>query len=85
VERAVLTPHQRDMAQTLRRLMAAFRDVRDLVDVGAYATGSDPVVDLAIRLRPDIDNFLRQPPEQVVPVHDSWAALGAMLGVKGDG
>jgi flagellum-specific ATP synthase len=80
VERAVLTPHQRELAQTLRRLMAAWRDVRDLVEVGAYAAGSDPVIDVAIRLRPVIEAFLRQPPEEVVPVAESWQALAAMLG-----
>jgi flagellum-specific ATP synthase len=80
VERAVLTPFQRELAQTLRRLMAAWRDVRDLVEVGAYAAGSDQVIDVAIRLRPVIDAFLQQPPEEVVPVADSWQQLGAMLG-----
>ena len=80
VERAVLEPRQRELAQTLRRLMAAWRDVRDLVEVGAYAAGSDPVIDLAIRLRPTIDAFLRQAPEEVVPVAQSWQQLGAMLG-----
>jgi flagellum-specific ATP synthase len=82
VERAVLTPQQREMAQTLRRLMAAWRDVRDLVEVGAYAAGSDPVIDTAIRLRPSIDAFLRQPPEEVVPVAQSWQLLAQMLGVR---
>src|SRR3712207_2869145 len=80
VERAVLEPQQRELAATLRRLMAAWRDVRDLVEVGAYAQGSDPVIDAAIRLRPMIDAFLRQPPDEVVPVEQSWQQLLQMLG-----
>jgi flagellum-specific ATP synthase len=82
VERAVLTREQHEMAMTLRRLMAAWRDARELVEVGAYAAGSDPVVDVAIRLRPTIDEFLRQRPDEVVPVHDSWAQLAALLGIR---
>lgn len=85
VERAVLTPEQRALASLLRRLMAAWRDVRDLVDVGAYAPGSDPDVDQAIRLRPAIDAFLRQPPEEVVPAEQSWTDLAELLGLGGGG
>jgi flagellum-specific ATP synthase len=79
VERAVLSPAQRHAAATLRRLMAAWRDIRDLVEVGAYAAGSDPDVDRAIALRHAIDAFLRQAPEEVVPVEESWSALASML------
>jgi flagellum-specific ATP synthase len=82
VERAVLTREQHDMTVTLRRLMAAWRDARELVEVGAYAPGSDPVVDVAIRLRPSIEHFLRQAPDEVVPVTESWAQLAALLGVR---
>jgi flagellum-specific ATP synthase len=82
VERVVLSQEQHDMAVTLRRLLAAWRDVRELVEVGAYAPGSDPLVDAAIRLRPAIDVFLRQAPDEVVPVNESWAALAALLGVR---
>ena len=32
----------------------------DLIQVGAYEAGSNPEVDEAIRLRADMENFLRQ-------------------------
>jgi flagellum-specific ATP synthase len=82
VERAVLSGDQHNLAITLRRLLAAWRDVRELVEVGAYVTGSDPIADLAIRLKPAIDTFLRQAPDAVVPIDTSWAELAALLGVK---
>ena len=68
------------MAQPLRRLLAAFRDARDLIEVGAYAAGSDPDVDAAIRLRPQIDAFLRQSPDEVINDDEAWTELGALLG-----
>ncbi len=82
VERAVLEPRQLELAHTLRRLLAAWRDARELIEVGAYSAGSDPVVDVAIHLRPGIDAFLRQAPDQVLPVEQSWAELGQLLGVR---
>jgi flagellum-specific ATP synthase len=79
VERAVLTPHQHQLSITLRRLMAAYREVHELVEVGAYQSGSDPIADAAIRLKPEIDAFLRQAPDDVRPVEQSWAELTALI------
>jgi flagellum-specific ATP synthase len=48
-------------AQEVRSLLAAWHDKRDLVAIGAYEAGSDPLVDRAISLKPAIDAYLRQP------------------------
>jgi flagellum-specific ATP synthase len=79
VERAVLTPDQLTLASVARRLLAAYRDARELIEVGAYAAGSDPDVDLAIRLRPQLDAFLRQRSDEVVAADQAWRHLGAVL------
>ena len=79
VERAVLTPDRLTLAAVARRLLAAFRDARELIEVGAYAAGSDPDVDVAIALRPQLDAFLRQRPDEVVDDDAAWAHLGAVL------
>lgn len=79
VERAVLGEDHRQLAGTIRQLLAAWREVRELVEVGAYAPGSDPIADLAIRLRPELDAFLRQAPDQVVPDEQSWQQLAGLL------
>jgi flagellum-specific ATP synthase len=82
VERVVLTPEQHELTVMVRRLLAAWRDVRELVEVGAYAHGSDHLTDVAIRLRPAIETFLRQAPDAVVPIAESWEALATLLGVR---
>lgn len=79
VERAILTPQQLRLAAATRRLLAAWRDVRELVEVGAYAPGSDPDADLALKLRPAITTFLRQAPDEVVPAATSWRLLSAAV------
>ena len=47
-------------AQETRALLAAWHDKRDLIAIGAYEHGSDPLVDRALELKPAIDDFLRQ-------------------------
>ncbi len=42
------------------RLLAAYRDVEDLVQIGAYAAGSNPEADVAIEYRARILDLLRQ-------------------------
>jgi flagellum-specific ATP synthase len=79
VDRAVLRADQLALATTARRLLAAYRNARELIEVGAYATGSDPDIDLAIALRPQLDAFLRQQSGEVVAAEKAWAHLGAIL------
>ena len=62
-------------ATALRRLLAAHRDIRELVEIGAYAAGSDPDADLALALMPRINGFLRQRLDAPTPTADTWAAL----------
>ncbi len=46
--------------QQIMRLLAVYRDVEDLVQIGAYAAGSNPEADVAIEFRPRILDLLRQ-------------------------
>ena len=47
-------------AGSVRDLMSAYREAQDLIQVGAYAAGSDARVDVAIQATPHIDSFLKQ-------------------------
>jgi flagellum-specific ATP synthase len=47
-------------ANRFRRLWSLFQQSADLIQVGAYQPGSNPELDLAIQLRPAMENFLRQ-------------------------
>ncbi|MDA8291443.1 MAG: FliI/YscN family ATPase [Actinomycetota bacterium] len=79
VESVVTSREQRMLVRELRRLMAAYRDARDLVEIGAYSAGANPLVDRAIALREGIDSFLRQDIAEVSPLDASWAHLAALL------
>jgi len=43
-----------------KQLLSSFQRNRDLVSVGAYAKGSDPQLDKAILLWPQLEAFLQQ-------------------------
>jgi flagellum-specific ATP synthase len=47
-------------AASVRRALAVWADIEDLVNVGAYAPGANPEFDLAVQVKPHIDAFLRQ-------------------------
>jgi flagellum-specific ATP synthase len=72
---AVVAPERMAEAREVRRLMGALRDVKELVEIGAYQAGSDPTVDRARQLAPVIDAFLRQPVEELTPPEQSWSML----------
>jgi flagellum-specific ATP synthase len=72
---AVVPAAQMADAREVRRLMGALRDVKELIEIGAYQPGSDPLVDRARQLAPAIDAFLRQPVGESTPPAQAWAML----------
>jgi flagellum-specific ATP synthase len=60
----ITPPEQRAAAQTIRELLAAYRDHEDLISIGAYRQGANPTVDAAIVMREDIHRYLRQAIEE---------------------
>jgi FliI/YscN family ATPase len=59
----VAAPDQREAARKIREALAEYHRSEDLINLGAYAAGSNPRLDAAIRLRPKLMDFLRQEPE----------------------
>lgn len=62
----------------LQRLMAAYREVEELVQIGAYAKGSNPVADVAIALKPRIDALLMQDLREVEPFESAKKRMVAL-------
>ena len=56
----LLDPQDLKMANRFRRLWSLYQQNQDLIQVGAYETGSNPELDQAIRFREALENFLRQ-------------------------
>ena len=47
-------------AMHIKELIATYRDSEDLINIGAYASGSNPKIDLAIEKQAGINDFLKQ-------------------------
>ncbi|MCA9099459.1 MAG: EscN/YscN/HrcN family type III secretion system ATPase, partial [Planctomycetaceae bacterium] len=71
----IVAREHRAAADNLRQLMAAYRQSEDLISVGAYKSGSNPMVDLAIRMRDPILNYLRQSASEHRSFSDSVEGL----------
>ncbi|MGW4945234.1 FliI/YscN family ATPase [Actinoplanes sp. NPDC004185] len=79
VANRITTPEQKSDAAELRRLMAAHRDVRELVEIGAYVPGTNPDADRATAIWPQITAFLRQGLDEKVSAAESWHALRQLI------
>lgn len=80
VTSAVTDASQQRDAVRLRRLLAAHRNVRELVEIGAYVAGADADADAALALMPQINEFLAQPLGQSTPTSEAWTRLAALVG-----
>ncbi|GAA3531208.1 FliI/YscN family ATPase [Nocardioides daeguensis] len=79
VHRAVTTPEQQQDAGRLRRMLAAHRSVRELVEIGAYVAGADSDADAALARLPQIEAFLRQSMDDITPRAEAWDQLSRVV------
>lgn len=82
---AITSKEQRELTTHLRGLLAAHRDGKDLIDIGAYVPGANPRLDEALMRWDDVLGFLRQDMHELTPAANSWAQLAATLGQGGQG
>jgi flagellum-specific ATP synthase len=66
----------------VRRLMADYAGAEDLINVGAYKLGTNPMIDTAIAKREALEEFLIQAVEDKSPIHETLKALGKIAGVE---
>lgn len=72
---ALASPAQFDHLRRFKQLLARYQRNRDLISVGAYVHGSDPLLDQAIALYPQLEAFLQQGMRERAGHGDSLAAL----------
>ena len=75
----ITDPAWRGRIRRLKQLMAAYTAQRDLIAIGAYQRGNDPVVDDALALWPQILQFLGQDVAESADVEASRNALARLL------
>lgn len=70
--------HQK-LSRQLKQLTSRYQRNRDLISVGAYAHGSDPVLDQAIALFPKIEKFLQQDITERAGINESLQQLATLF------
>ena len=76
---AVTDAEQQGARREVLRLVGAYHDVEDLLNIGAYATGSNPDFDLAIAAKPMIDQLVRQGRNEVTGQADFTRTRAQLL------
>ncbi|MFQ5489589.1 MAG: FliI/YscN family ATPase [Phycisphaerae bacterium] len=74
----LVTPEHLEAVANIRRVMAVWNDIEDLVNIGAYAAGSNPEFDLAIAMKPRFDELLAQGIAERAGFDESRAKLLAL-------
>jgi flagellar biosynthesis/type III secretory pathway ATPase len=54
------SPEHAAAARKIREALTLYEEAKDLLDMGAYVTGTNPQLDSVIRIQPEIAAFLRQ-------------------------
>ena len=75
----LIEPSQLDQIRRFKVLFARYQRSRDLISVGAYSPGSDPVLDQAISLYPRMEAFLQQQLTEQADFSSSIGALSALF------
>lgn len=76
----IVPEEHRKSAERLRDLLSTYINSEDLINIGAYKKGSSRQIDEAIRLYPDIIEFLKQGTEEKVSLQESLRELYSLMG-----
>ena len=77
------TPEQSQSVRQIREMMSAYQRAEDLIQLGAYASGSNPQVDRAIRQRGQLLEFLRQESSERATKEDTLRRLAVLAADAG--
>jgi flagellum-specific ATP synthase len=77
---ACQTPREQEIVKGARQVLAAYANMEELIKIGAYRAGSDPVIDKAIRLNPDLEAFLSQKKDETTRLDEAFTKMQAVLG-----
>ncbi len=72
---AVTSREHMQLAAAARKHLATYEKARDLVNIGAYVTGSDADIDQALNVLPALTSFLQQENKDVSPFEDTLSKL----------
>lgn len=79
VMNSLATPEHQTLARQFKQLYTRYQRARDLLSVGAYVAGTDPLLDRAIAIYPRLEAFLQQSIDELEDSHASQQRLIELL------
>ena len=79
LETELCAPEHRAASRKLREALATYEESKDLIELGAYAPGTNPALDAAVRAQPEIAAFLKQDTQVDAPFADSLTRMKAIV------
>lgn len=76
---SITTQEQQEAAAKMRKVLALYRENKDLIDVGMYQHGTNPKLDTAIEMMPQINAFLQQKISESVSMDNTIQTLISMM------
>jgi flagellum-specific ATP synthase len=77
---AITSPEHLAKARRLRQMLSSYTAAEDLIRIGAYQKGSDPLLDQALLVLPAVNAFLQQDRSENAPLEQNLSALLALPG-----
>ncbi len=78
LESKLANAKQAESARRIREALAIYRQSEDLINLGAYVSGSNPRLDAAIRARTDLMQFLKQKYDEVSSMEETMQRMDAL-------
>lgn len=75
----IAEPHHKDVARKVRELMAIYTEAEDLINIGAYRSGSNPKIDEAIAAHDAINSFLIQEVGEARSIEEVIAMMNGLV------
>ncbi|MFB9847303.1 flagellar protein export ATPase FliI [Oceanisphaera arctica] len=79
---AIVPPDRQQQAQQFKQLFSRYQRNRDLISVGAYSPGKDPLLDRAVQLNPRLESFLQQHIHEHADLDATQQALATLFGTQ---
>lgn len=79
---SLITPPHFELVRRFKQLFSRYQRSRDLIAVGAYQAGAEPLLDEAVRMYPALEKFLQQAIDERADYEDSLSSLQKLFGGK---
>ena len=76
---SIASKEHKDFAGELKKVLATYGEAEDLINIGAYKTGSNPEIDFAIEKIAQVNEFLRQETDEKFTFEESIILMSGIF------